>query len=136
MAISETTETERVNTGVEQNGAVVRERTSSVESTTDPKTTLVNLIWYLYGLITIFLALRLILKLTGANSGNGFVSFIYSVSGLLSAPFDTIFGVKSAEAGSTQSVFEPSILVAIAVYALIAWGIARLLMLNENRKNI
>jgi hypothetical protein len=136
MALSETKETERVNTGVGQDGAVVRERTSSVESTTDPKTTLVNFVWYLYGLIAILLGLRLILKLTGANSDNGFVSFIYSVSGVLSAPFDNIFGVTSAEAGSTRSVFEPSILVAIAVYALIAWGIARLLTLNERRTSI
>ena len=134
MAISETKETERVNSGVDQDGAVVRERTSSVESKSNPKTTVVNLVWYIFGLVAILLALRLILKLTGANSSNGFVSFIYSVSGALSAPFDSVFGVKSAEAGSTKSVFEPSILVAIAVYALIAWGITKLLTLNENRR--
>jgi hypothetical protein len=133
MAISETKETERVNSGVDQNGAVVRERASSLETKTNPKTILVNLIWYIYGLVAILLALRMILKLTGANSNNGFVSFIYSVSGALSAPFDSIFGVKSANAGSTHSVFEPSILVAIVIYALIAWGIAKLLTLNENR---
>ena len=134
MAISETTETERVTSGVDQDGSVVRERTSSIESKTSAKTTAINLVWYLYGLIAILLALRLILKLTGANSANGFVGFIYSVSGVLSAPFDGIFGVKSAEAGTTHSVFEPSILVAIAVYALIAWGIAKLLTLNDNRR--
>jgi len=134
MALSETKETERVNSGISRDGAVVRERTSSVESKQNPKMTIVNLVWYLYGLATILLALRMILKLTGANSGNGFVSFIYSVSGVLSAPFDSIFGVTSAEAGSTQSVFEPSILVAIAVYALIAWGITKLLTLNEGRR--
>ena len=134
MAISETTQTERVNSGIDQDGAVVRERTSSIESKTNSKTTIVNAVWYLYGVVAILLVIRLILKLTGANSGNGFVSFIYSVSGVLSAPFDSIFGVKSAQAGSTQSVFEPSILVAIAVYALIAWGISKLLTLNENRR--
>ena len=134
MAVTETTETERVNSGVDQDGAMVRERTSSIESKTSAKTTAVNLVWYLYGLIAILLAIRMILKLTGANSANGFVSFIYSVSGVLSAPFDSIFGVKSATAGNTQSVFEPSILVAIAVYALIAWGLTKLLTLNDNRR--
>ena len=134
MAISELKETERVNSGVDQDGAVVRERTSSVESKTNSKTTIANAIWYLYGVIATLLLIRLILKLTGANSGNGFVSFIYSVSGVLSAPFDSIFGVKSAQAGATQSVFEPSILVAIAVYALVAYGISKLLTLNENRR--
>ena len=133
MAVSETRETERVNSGIDQDGAVVRERTSSVESKSNPKTTLVNLVWYLYGLVAILLALRMILKLLGANTANGFVSFIYSITGALSGPFDSIFGVKTAEAGNTQSVFEPSILVAIVVYGLIAWGITKLITLNEKR---
>ena len=131
MAINETTETERVNTEVDQEGAVVRERTNSVESKASGKATAVNFVWYLYGLIAVLLALRMIFKLFGANSASGFVSFIYSVSGVLSAPFDSIFGVKTTEAASTQHVFEPSILVAIAVYALIAWGITKLFMINE-----
>lgn len=131
MALSETKETERVNTGIDEDGAVVREKTNSVESRANPKTTAVNFIWYLFGLAAILLLLRLILKLTGANSSNGFVDFIYSVSGVLSAPFDNIFGVESNTTGSTESVFEPSILVAIAVYALIAWGVAKLFTLNE-----
>lgn len=131
MASFETKETESVNKGVDQDGAVVRQKSRAVETKADTKTTAVNLVWYLYGLVTILLAFRMFLKLFGANSANGFVSFIYSVSGVLSAPFDNIFGVKTAEAGSTRSVFEPSILVAIAVYALIAWGITKLLTLNE-----
>jgi hypothetical protein len=133
MAISETKQTERVNTGIDQQGAVVREKTNSVESKVDPKTTAVNFVWYIYGFIAIFLAIRMLLKLLGANATNGFTSFIYSVSGVMSAPFDTIFGVKTAQAGSTKSVFEPSILVAIVVYALIAWGVTKLITINENR---
>ncbi|MCJ7783068.1 MAG: 2TM domain-containing protein, partial [Desulfobacterales bacterium] len=42
---------------------------------------------------------------------------------VLSAPFDTIFRVSTTEAGRATSVFEPSILVAMLVYALIGWGI-------------
>ena len=131
MADIERKLTESVNTGVDEDGAVVRESTSSVHTKTDSKTTAVNLIWYLYGLISILLGIRMFMKLFGANSANGFVDFIYSVSGVLSVSFDTIFGVTKAEAGNTQSVFEPSILVAIAVYALVAWGITKLLTLNE-----
>ncbi len=94
---------------------------------------MVNLVWFVYGLVAILLALRMLLKLLGANSNNSFVDIIYSVSGVLSAPFDSIFKVASAQAGATKSVFEPSILVAIAVYALIAWGITKLLTLNDHR---
>lgn len=133
MADIETKETQSVNTGLDSEGAVVREKTRRIETKTDSKTTVGNIIWYIYGLFAMILGIRLILKLFGANSSNGFVDFVYSVSGVLSAPFDSIFGVTKTEAGNTQSVFEPSILVAIAVYALIAWGVAKLLTVNEKQ---
>lgn len=63
------------------------------------------------------LALRFFLKLTAANEGNGFVDFIYGLSGALVAPFEGIF---SSRAAGSDGVFEPAVLVAIAVYALIA----------------
>lgn len=112
-------------------GTVVSERTQSVKTDTDPKVTITNIIWYIYGLIAIILLIRFILKITGANAANGFVNFVYSVSGIFSAPFDSIFGVAKSSSGTVSSVFEPSILVAIAVYALIAWGVAKLFTLNE-----
>ena len=112
-------------------GSVVTERARTTKTVVDPKVTISNIIWYIYGLIAIILAFRLVLKLTGANPGNSFVNFIYTVSKVFSAPFDTIFGVTSASSGNVSAVFEPSIVVAIAVYALIAWGIAKLFTLNE-----
>lgn len=122
----------RTENGVDTTGAANVRRTSTrTETSADGRTVAVNAVWFIFGVITILLALRFILKLAGANPNNGFVDFVYSVSGVLSAPFDTIFGVTSATAGRVHSVFEPSILVAIAVYALIAWGIARLLHLDR-----
>jgi hypothetical protein len=47
MADIETKEVERVNSGIDEDGAVVRERTNSVTSKANPKSTIVNLIWYL-----------------------------------------------------------------------------------------
>jgi len=55
------------------------------------------------------------------------------ITSILTVPFDNIFGVTTAEAGKVESVFEPSILVAIAVYSLIAWGIVKLLNVNSAR---
>lgn len=124
-------ETETVKKGIDSDGAVVRERTSLVNTDGDSKITAVNIIWYAYGLIATLLGIRMLLKLFGANSANSFVDTIYSISGVLSAPFDSVFSVAKAEAGNVQSVFEPSILVAIAVYGLIAWGINRLILINE-----
>jgi hypothetical protein len=133
MAEYERKVTQTSDTGVSESGEVVRERTSKFETVTGPKTTAINFVWYIFGLVGFLLGIRMILKLFGANSANGFVDFIYSVSGVLSAPFDSIFGVTKAEAGTTESVFEPSILVAIAVYALIAWGITKLVSVNEKQ---
>lgn len=116
---------------VTDDGAVVTKRTQSTRSEADPKITISNIIWYVYGLIAIILTIRFVLKMTGANAGNSFVSLIYSISGIFSTPFDTIFGVTKANSGDVRSVFEPSILVAIIVYGLVAWGIAKLLTLNE-----
>ena len=123
-------------TAVTGDGSVVTEKAQATKISTDPKVTTANLVWYIFGFITIVLAIRFIMKLAGANSANDFVGLVYSISGVLSAPFDTIFGVKTATAGTVNSVFEPSILVATAVYGLIAWGITKLLTLNEPRQNI
>lgn len=125
--------TETKKEGVNESGEVVKERTERVDTKTDTKTTIVNFVWYIYGFIALLLGIRMLLKLFGANSTNGFVDFIYSVSGVLSAPFDSIFGVTSTDTGNAKSVFEPSILVAIAVYALVAWGATKFLTLNENQ---
>lgn len=118
-------------TAIAPDGTTVRAQTRTLASKGNPKATIMNVVWYLYGLVAILLVIRFVLKLAGANSANGFVSFIYSVTGFLSAPFDTIFNTSTTTHGSVTSVFEPSILVAIIVYALIAWGIVKLLSLNE-----
>lgn len=120
--------------GVAPSGAEVQQQTRSVDTNVvaDGKSTAANAVWYVLGVVEVLLALRFILKLLGANPASGFVNFIYSVTGLLTAPFDNIFGVASPNAGDVvRSVLEPSILVAAAVYALIAWGIVKLLTLDR-----
>ena len=135
MADRRETVTREVNNGVTESGTSVQQETTETHTTAnaDNKTTAVNAIWYIYGVIAVLLSIRFVLRLLGANSANAFVDFIYAVSGVLSAPFDSIFGVTTAEAGRTESVFEPSILVAIAVYALIAWAVVKLLRINETK---
>jgi len=119
--------------GVDEAGAKVQQETRKVDTKVsgDNKSIVTNVIWYIIGIIEILLAFRFVLKLFGANSSTGFVDFIYKVSGVLTGPFDNIFGVTKQVAGQTGSVFEPSILVAAAVYVLIGWGIVKLLSLNR-----
>lgn len=82
-----------------------------------------RVVWFVFGAIEIFIAIRFALILFGANAEAGFVQFIYAVSDVFMAPFHTIFATDSVS-GAT---FEWSALVAIAVYALIAWGIVALI---------
>lgn len=133
MAELKETVTTSKDEGVNANGAQVQQETRQVNTdvTVDGKSTAANVVWYILGVIEVLLAFRFVLKLLGANPESGFVDFIYNVSGVLTAPFDNIFGVASTKSGEIQSVFEPSILVAMAVYALIAWGIVKLINVNR-----
>lgn len=133
MADVRQTVTRTEENGIDAQGANVQQQTKQIhtEAKTDPKTTAQNVVWFLLGLIETLLVLRFILKLLGANPASGFVNFIYSITNVLTAPFDNIFNVARAEAGQVYSVFEPSIIVAGIVYALIAWGIVKLLNINQ-----
>jgi hypothetical protein len=84
------------------------------------------LVYYVLGIIESLMILRLIFKLLGANPGSGFVSFVYSTSGFLLAPFTSIFPVATGTGVTTVSIIEPAVFIAIIVYALIAWGISAL----------
>lgn len=81
-----------------------------------------QLIWLLFGILEGLLALRFIFKLIGANPGNTFASFLYALTGLFLAPFASLTSAPSAGG----MVFEFSTLIAMAVYALVAWAIERL----------
>lgn len=132
--IKETVTTSR-DSGVNKTGAEVQQETRKIntEVSADSKTTAANAVWYILGLIEVLLAFRFILKLFGANPASGFVEFVYSVTGVLTSPFDRIFSVGRPETGDVVgSVFEPSILVAAVVYALVAWGVVKLFTLNRS----
>ena len=92
---------------------------------------LARVVWFVFGAIEVFLALRFVLTLLGANAEAGFVQFIYSVSDVFMAPFNAIFSTGSVS-GAT---LEWSVLVAIAVYALIAWGLVALIGVVSPRQH-
>jgi len=127
------TVTKSKDEGIDRTGAQVQQQTRKVntEVTADGKSIAGNVVWYILGVIEILLAFKFVLKLLSASPSSGFVDFIYTVTGILTAPFDSIFGVTTTTSGDVRSVFEPSILVAIAVYALVAWGIVKLINLDR-----
>ena len=88
--------------------------------------------YLILGIMEALLITRVILKLLAANPGSSFVRFVYNISALLVAPFQGIFPTPATQ----NSVLELSSLVAIAVYALIAWGIVRLIAIVGQRQSL
>lgn len=84
-----------------------------------------NVIYFIFGLLEVLLAFRLVLKLTGASTASGFVRLMYSLTAIFILPFEGIFHRAVAQGIETASVFEPSTLVAMIVYILLAWGVVK-----------
>jgi|SRR5579859_453544 len=80
-------------------------------------------IYWLLGALEVVLALRLLFRLLGANTDNGFITFLYGLSHPFVAPFNGIF---NDQALGRQGVFEFSTLIAMLIYALLAWGLTAL----------
>ena len=95
---------------------------------------LVQAVYLVFGLIETLIAIRFILRLLGANSEAGFAQFIYGITAPFIAPFVGLFGTVRA----SGSVLEPESIVAIIVYALAAWLLAKVLwlMLGETRSAV
>lgn len=94
----------------------------------------VRIVYYLLGILEALLGIRLILKLLGANPESAFVTFIYNVTGIFLAPFEGIFRNAVSSGIETKSVLEPGTIIAMLIYALIAWGIVKLIRIIKNRK--
>lgn len=80
-------------------------------------------IWFAVGLIDALIAIRFFMRLLGASSDSAFVRFIYGITGPLVAPFRGIF----PESGTGTYILEPASVIAILIYALIAWALIALL---------
>ena len=79
--------------------------------------------YFVLGVLEVILLLRFLFRLLGANQGNSFVMFLYNLSYVFMAAFKGIF---SDQALGRNGVFEVSTLIAMIVYALLAWGIVSL----------
>jgi YGGT family protein len=79
-------------------------------------------IWLLLVILEGLLALRIGLKLIGANPDSPFAALIYGFTNLFLLPFAGLIGTPSAGG----MVLEISSVIAMAVYALVGWALERL----------
>jgi hypothetical protein len=124
--------TEVRNTTEQQGNTNIRRQTIATETKADTGVVARRIVYYVAGVIIALLALRLVLLLLAANQGSAFVDFIYAVSGFFAWPF---YGIFSYQPSYGQSVFELSSVVAIAVYGLLAVGLAKLFALTSGHDN-
>jgi hypothetical protein len=85
-----------------------------------------QLIWLLFGILEVLIALRIGLLLIGANPNSPIVALIYGLTYLFLFPFTGL--ISSPTAGSSM-VLELSSMFAMLVYGLIAWALERVVWL-------
>lgn len=85
---------------------------------------LLILVDIVFGLIEILVGLRIILGLLGANPATPFVTWVYAISRTLLYPFLGIFPSPVFKGGF---VLDMSAVVALFVYALVAYFISELI---------
>lgn len=81
-----------------------------------------QVVWFIVGIIEVLLGFRILLKLIGASPASAFTQTIYSFSDPFALPFSGI--VRATVSGF--SVLEWSSIIAMGVYAVVAWGIIEL----------
>jgi len=93
-----------------------------------------QLVYWIFGIVEGLIAIRIVLKMLGANASAGFAEFIYGITAPLVAPFVGLFGNPASQA----SVLELHSIVALIAYALLGWVISRLawIMVGETRSAV
>ena len=113
-------------TQIREDDTVPVERAAVVDKTN----TAARVVWFIAGVLLTLLAFRFLLVLLGANPNNGFANFIYTISYPFAAPFFGLFGYDLKYGVSRVEI---STLIAMAVYTVVAFGIARLLTIRRAR---
>jgi uncharacterized protein YggT (Ycf19 family) len=123
---------QKVRETTTQSGDTVQKTTESRSSRNDSDhryNFASRIVWFIAGILLILLGFRFVLALLGANTTNSFANFIYKCSHPFVSPFFSLFSYKQ---NYGVSHFEIYTLVAIVVYAIIAWGIVKLFTLNQD----
>src|ERR1700687_4385044 len=100
---------------------------AEVVSSVTPGRRAVEVTYLMFGIIEGLLAIRLVLKLLGANPQAGFTSFINGLTDIFMAPFRNL--LPTVGTSTSGAVLETSVIIAIIVYALIGWVVARLIVI-------
>lgn len=90
-----------------------------------------QILWLLFGFLEALIGLRVILKLIGANPAAFFAQMIYGITDVFLWPFAGI----TPDPGVGAYQLEISSIIAMIVYALVAWGLTKLIWVLFYRPN-
>lgn len=124
---------EKIDQNVERNQDLNLEQKTrgiAADNQNSAVTRLVHIVYYLFSVVELVLIVRVILHVFGANSDNGFARLIDVVSSPFVALFATLLDNPTL---GTTAVLEITTLIAILVWAIVAWLIARLVWLVMSR---
>jgi uncharacterized protein YggT (Ycf19 family) len=88
-----------------------------------------QIVYTIGGIVEVLILIRIVLELLAANPGAGFSSFIYTITDPLVAPFRGVFPTPQ----SHGNVLDLAAVLAIVVYALLTWAVARIVELIRRR---
>lgn len=86
---------------------------------------IIQLVWLMAGTLEALIALRFVLKLIAANPDNTFARLVYDLTAVFLWPFFGLTITPSVEG----IVLEIHSLIAMLVYALLAWFVVQLIWL-------
>ena len=109
----------------------VRRTIAATDDPVRPYATAVRLIDWVTSALLAVLAIRFVLSLLGANTANAFASLIYGLSYPFVAPFFGLFGYHM-QYGVAR--FELETLIAMLVYGLVGYGLARLVAASRGAR--
>ena len=124
---------EKVDRNIEHQQAVnLQEKVQGIKAANQNSSVrrIVNIIYFLFGVVELLLVIRVILHLVGVNADNGFANFIYGASATFVSLFASL--LQNPTLGGS-SVLEVTTIIAIIVYMIAAWLIGRLIWLVLSR---
>jgi hypothetical protein len=110
-------------------GTPVAADDTRIVSRVSPAGRAVDVVYLVFGLISALLVIRLVLKVIGAYASAPFVGFMYGVTNFFLEPFK---GLLPAIVNG-RSVLEPAVLIAIAVYLLASFLLAKIIEITMSR---
>jgi hypothetical protein len=80
-----------------------------------------------FGVVEVMLGARFIFKLAGANPENALIKGLYGATNFMVTLFESIFSPITNDGLETVSVIEPGTIIAMVVFALIAFAVFKLM---------